>query len=170
MKTIRDTQIEHCKHLAKSVYGDNVCILSNYNNHPKIYLAKVNNGVVLPRLTDWMLPSHMIIYLQGVQAGLELAKTKVLEKVPNRNVIIVIKSDSGLVYEPNVNMPLGHLVDEYISGLCLNEENDKECADWLNKLMESDSEIEANIAVKFIAEMWDMDVELKTKEIESWSK
>ena len=169
MKKI-DKEIELCKQLAKSIYGEGICVLTNYIKHPKFYLAKVNNGVVLPKLTPFMLPSDMIIYLQGVQAGLELAKTKVLEKVPNRNVMIVIKSDSGFVYEPNVNMPLGQLVDEYISGLCLNEKNDKECADWLNKLMESDSKIEANIAAKFIAEMWDMDVELKTNEIDSWSK
>lgn len=73
-------------------------------------------------------------------------------------VTYIVVKDYGGVYEPNTIIKAGDLVESYIDGLCLNEENDRNVADWLNSYMNKDNETYAEYAVTFIADAWGIEL------------
>lgn len=63
-------------------------------------------------------------------------------------------SDEGQVYEPDSIITSTGLVEDYIA--CLNEIEDKELIEYLNHLIENNYHA---TAVKFIQEMWNIQLE-----------
>lgn len=74
------------------------------------------------------------------------------------DVVFIITEDSAGMYEPNTEITAKRLVEDYIDGLCLNEPNDKDVAEWLTSYLRSDNVESANYVVRFISIMWGLDV------------
>lgn len=72
-------------------------------------------------------------------------------------VYTIVKDFEG-VYADNTDISPTDLVNDYIDGLCLNEPNDKECAEWLNGLLAKKTKIHTDIAMSFIASMWRLEI------------
>ena len=66
---------------------------------------------------------------------------------------IRILDDPELVYADNQVMSAKELINDFIEGLNINNENDKDTIEWLNKASETS-------AINLIGSLWDLSIEI----------
>lgn len=66
---------------------------------------------------------------------------------------IRILNDPESVYADNQVMSAKELINDFIEGLNINNENDKDTIEWLNKASETS-------AVNLIGSLWDLSIEM----------
>lgn len=66
---------------------------------------------------------------------------------------IRILNDPESVYADNQVMSAKELINDFIEGLNINDENDKDTIEWLNKVSETS-------AVNLIGSLWDLSIEM----------
>lgn len=66
---------------------------------------------------------------------------------------IRILNDLESVYADNQVMSAKELINDFIEGLNINNENDKDTIEWLNKASETS-------AINLIGSLWDLSIEI----------